>query len=119
MKFSEAMRELENGKKVRKKNWSANEYISKNGADDGLEFMFVQSLCVDYEWELYEEPGQLLSFQVVIKGLKEGKRFRRINWSDLLGIESSEVDDVTWVSDGKRFSLNLQDIEANDWVEVK
>ena len=59
MKFSEAMKLLEEGKKVRRTNWSKEEYMYKNENDtamteDGREYDFTWSICGD--WEEYIEP---------------------------------------------------------------
>lgn len=61
MRFYEAMKLLEEGKKVRRTNWSKEQYIYKNENDtakneDGSEYDFTWSICG--EWEEYIEPGE-------------------------------------------------------------
>ncbi len=123
MKFWEAMHALEEGKRVRRSDWDSNKWIARDSCDCGGKDCWIYHMREDNfstkEWELYEDPAQTFSFAEVVKGLKEGKRFKRKNWSDVDGIQASRVDDVRWVADGKMFSLNLQDVESIDWIEIK
>lgn len=117
MKFWEAMKALEEGKKVRSKEWAQTQWVEKKDMAD----MFGRS-SVD-EWELYEEPKHLFTFMQVLPMLRAGRRFRR--------------DNETWTTDGYIYMfgsdpegflhnhlnvlcvLTLADFEATDWVEVK
>lgn len=71
----------------------------------------------------------LLSWTEVMKGLREGKRFRRISWEDKLSFLFAKPEDIFSSPSirkgyrGSEFSLpeslTLETMEANDWVEVK
>lgn len=124
MKFSEAMRALEEGKKVRAKEDPPNHYIIKilekillrsNGksydkSSSPLGCLFLQ------EWEIYEEPERTLSFMEMVQGLKEGKSFHRLSASIAVGAYGNEdcLNKFFRSSDVMR----LEDFEANDWVCV-
>lgn len=118
MKFSEAMRELEAGKKVRSSFWPQNQFYSLQGDEDGrfpdlhFPYVFLQ------EWELYENIVKPLSFADVVKGLKEGKNFKRISWSKGCFINSSKDTGWSILFSGDYITLTLEDLEANDWVLV-
>lgn len=102
MKFSAAMKALEEGKKVRCHRWGRDGHIDKHSD------VSIHCYERDGEWELYEEPEKLLSFAEVVVGLKEGKKFRRKHWTAWVGLEHLDV---------LRFSI--EDFEATDWIEVK
>lgn len=111
MKFWEAMKALEEGKRIRPKGWDR---------ELGLHIQKDFKHWIDTEWELYEEPQQTFSFMEMIAKLKEGKRFRRKVWDaeDSLELHSSGTVDFsstlcyTW-------DPSLSDFEATDWIEVK
>lgn len=76
MKFYQAMKSLEEGKKVRCKSWSEGIFLY-----DGQSSLYHTPLCymseVHKEWELYEEHQTTYTFAEVVKGLREGKKFVR------------------------------------------
>lgn len=125
MKFWEAMKCLEEGKKVRCKDWPDKKryHIS----DANLLMVSSFSIFVDEvykEWEIYEEPPMTHSFPLIIRLAREGKikKFRRHSWDD-------EHYSYFWCDEWKtiRFHTSLcdsatfllEDIEALDWIEVK
>lgn len=112
MKFWEAMKALEEGKKITCLEWAgtSGDYIDKErllANDYAYEgpFSHWQS-----EWELYEEPVQTFTFIQVIQGLKEGKGFKRKSW---------EHPDCVLYNKNRNIFLILEDFEANDWIWVK
>lgn len=126
MKFWEAMKALEEGKRVRCIGWiGLNSFCSKNltCGEDANRMLLHHGWLL--EWELYEKPEQTLSFAEVVKGLKEGKIFRRKGWSDRDAI--IESTSCKFYPSTKRINnqhgdlcpLWLEDFEANDWVEVR
>lgn len=132
MKCWEAMKALEEGKKVRQKNWHEGMYSFLDSVDlwvvdNGSQWPKKKSMmgeAVFSEWELYEEPEQLLSFAEVVNGLKKGKRFRRKNWEQwaILGCGPTQIIPGhlrTENQHGQPCPLWIEDFEANDWVEVK
>lgn len=74
MKFAEAMKNLEEGKKVRLKSWPKEKYISLRDNEVNDEYNKPVSLgsCFNYEWELYTD-------KVYISTLKEGDYFEYYN----------------------------------------
>ena len=117
MKFWEAMKAIEEGKKVRSKDWPQTQWVAKGDMADTFDRSSVD------EWELYEEPEQLFTFMQVLPMLRAGRKFRRNN--------------KTWIIDGYIYmfgndpegflhnhlnflcALTLADFEATDWVEVR
>lgn len=122
MKFWEAMRAYEEGKKVRCKEWPLDDYLSKDGNSRTGPFFWRE---VKADWELFEESEQLLSFAEVVKGLREGKRYRRKFWEDrdacILAIQTIHFRGYLKVVNEhmQACALWLEDYEAADWVEVK
>ncbi len=127
VKFWEAMKALEEGNKVRACAWAHQDWIDIGGFSRGypLDDLDFKSCLMDFpNWELYEESQKMLSFAEVVKGLKEGKKFRRIAWKnpyDHVGSTS-----CTYFPSQKRINnqygelcpLWLEDFEATDWIEV-
>lgn len=117
MKFWEALKNLQEGKKVRNKDWvprcfwSLRDFEYKCGS--GFPYHWTEE-----EWELYEEPG--LTFAKVIEGLKAGKKFRRRNWFDKsFYINWRTPDDLILDSFGDMAPLTIHDYESTDWEEVR
>lgn len=121
MKFWEAMKALEEGKKVRCKRWLPGHLMCKKSdntsANDRRDFWF----CIDEEWELYEEPERSLSFMEMVAALKEGKRFIRKCWIFPESWIEADTQGNVHFHDEKRllFAWTTRDIEATDWIEVK
>lgn len=123
MRFSEAMKALEEGKKVRIKHWQENccLCIGSDGTifDQAKDSTFCIEEWLLTEWELYEEPERTLSFTEMVQGLKEGKRFKRKDWGDWFLAYSQ----CTYI-EGKGIPpcfapFTIENFEANDWIEVK
>lgn len=127
MKFWEAMKALEEGEKVRCSRWNPAAYAEKTRSG-GLSFHKADHRCFNIyscndfieEWELYEEPEQTLSFAEVVKGLKEGKEFKRMAWvnKNYFICLLSQSPGITG-PEGKAWWSYPEDFEATDWVEVK
>lgn len=114
MKFYEALKALDEGKKVRVKTWhNKNAYVMQDfphaidneGRPWETAHFFMGESNKQLEWEIYEKPPKPYTFMEVVKGLKEGKRFRRKYWNELLF--------------GAPPFLSKEDFEATDWIEVK
>jgi len=121
MRFWEAIRELENGKRIRLISWiGKTAYMdSASFAEDmsGVPANQLQNY-LDSEWEAYEEPG--LSFQYVVKGLIEGKKFKRKIW-DSLSYPVAWNGSYPIVENPlqNEFLFTLSDFDAIDWFELK
>lgn len=122
MKFWEAMKALEEGKKVCL--WKLPSYKFDSVKRMILEFTNRDGDTVaelfNSGWELFEEPEQLLSFADVVKGLREGKRFRRKAWvNEFAAISGDRI--VESEEEGTEFliTMRIKDFEADDWVELK
>lgn len=126
MKFSEAMAALEDGKKVRCVEWlsdpllpSEKVWIDKDTDWEGASDSYLHK-CIRTEWELYEEPEQLLSFADVVKGLRERKKFKRKDWVNTRFIFSIVDGKLLHCSEPQLTAiLNLEDYAATDWIEIK
>lgn len=166
MKFWEAMRALEEGKKVR--------FVVPENPDHTKVFCYFNWEGIfDTNWELCEEPEKLskeedfvnslallprgqgsiitieadmdllkvtellnekmreknekqLTFAEVVKGLKEGKRFKRKDWGVQyihLSTFSHCIFRCAPVPEKSDYCMNwmssIEDFEATDWVEVR
>lgn len=118
MKFWEAMKDLEEGKMVKCKHWPEQCFMHPSQQSQCEYTGIIAWKDINGEWELCEEPEQTLSFAEVVKGLKEGKKFRRTSWDvySVLTIHPSGVIDFT---DTNEWGARPEDFEATDWVEVK
>lgn len=119
MKFWEAMKALEEGNKVRVKEWSPGAYWwfkSSSSLDATITDIFILSTK---EWELYEEPQKTYSFSEVVKGLKLGKKFRRKSFPDCPAIYLLKGEGDIYISGECWGSSSIEDFEATDWIEVK
>lgn len=117
MKFLEAIKALEEGKKIRCKSWGNGVWVSKNLDWEGQTDTFLIR-CSKEEWELYEEPPKMLSFPEVLEGLKKGKKFRRKCWNEINYIYAHgvvQIMRIKWTT----ANIFLEDFEAKDWIEVK
>ena len=114
MKFWEAMKALEEGKRVRKKNWNKQSWIDRNSSHCGQTYEIPLPPSGD-EWELYEEPERTLSFLEVVAGLKEGKKFRRMSWHSEFIVKIEPMTGFILFSQ----PIFPQDFLANDWIEVR
>lgn len=81
MKFWEAMKAMEEGKKVRKAYWSEHQYIyldKKNRCiiDDGEDYFSIGNIEDEEEWEIYEEKKEVdLRFKEFYHYLKDENGF--------------------------------------------
>ena len=133
MKFWEAMKHLEEGKKVRCVKWGKNgnihiklpigrpiELLDESGCSTQL--LISSSHHLFEEWELYEEPVKTYSFQEIIPFLKEGKKVKRknwgISWSLHRTINSDWIIRKDIIEDFNLPNICLQNLEATDWVVV-
>lgn len=119
MKLWEAIKALEEGKKIRCLKWPKNEYwiLSQSNSNIWDDSFYRIKLCVLCNWGIYEEPG--LTFSQVIEGLKEGKRFRRREWINQNYHISTELGMGVLNMTGLSPIFDIMDFEAKDWEEVK
>lgn len=94
MKFWEAMKAAEEGKKVRNKRWVTGCYIFKEGeryfTADGNPFCdFVRS--TDGEWEIYEDKKEVdPKFKEMYKYLKNHDGFANTQYCDFIYLHNKE-----------------------------
>jgi len=76
--------------------------------------------CTIHGCRHLQTHSRLFSFSEMIDGLKEGKKFRRPHFRQdsfiMLGINKQRIK---WNMSGDNFPLDISDVEANDWIEVK
>ncbi len=135
MKFWEAMRALEEGNSVKPstweghikwhlENWNGTKIIKTTNGSPGIDFSVYLYQHLSDEWEIYEEPQKTYSFIEIIKGLKEGKKFRRRFWNEESLLGSEETQEILGYrrltnQKGRITTLFIEDFEATDWIEVK
>ena len=112
MKFWEAMKALEHGKRIVRKGWEPN--CSEPWQWKNISIGDIH----ENDWiALDQEPERTLSFSEVVAGLKEGKRFKRKN-APVSVVLSQDRRTICHCIQG-RMELDLKDFEATDWIEVK
>lgn len=119
MKFWEAMKAVQEGKTVRFTQWAQGLTLNR---DDWMVGQFDEREFDSDDWEIYEEPKPTFSFMEVVKGLKQGKKFKRPQWGKgvSFGLISKDRPDVRVTFFGCGNSpLILDDFEATDWEEVE
>lgn len=118
MKFSEAMKALEDGKKVRCCSWGEEEWVNKDTILP--DWMRLNCSClIDQYWEVYEEPKPKLSFVEVVKGLKQGKIFKRAKWPEGMYVYEDKYEHVHInLYGGELWHFKIEDFEATDWQET-
>jgi hypothetical protein len=123
MKFWEAMKALEEGKKVRCLKWIKNEFIFKDPkhgfiSDNDDIWKGPSGYWICEEWELYEEPVKTYTFTEAIQLMKQGKCIKRKDW---IGFIREQGDShLYWNRLGVgRFSPTIEEIEATDWIIVE
>ena len=111
MKFSEAMKALEEGKKVRREDWNEGcfVYVLNDSVFDekGSSRSIYLSAPFLENWELYEEPVKTYSFIEAVQLMKEGKTIKRKYWGSWYSMRITY--DYT-------FKFTTEDIEATDWM---
>ena len=92
MKLWEAMKALEEGKKVRKTYWKDKGYIMYDEhfnlvTGSGIDFCTDCLLSEETDWEIYEETlvnnteTEYMKLWEALKSLEEGKKIRHKTWS--------------------------------------
>lgn len=122
MKFHEAMKALEEGKRVRYSLSPCEHWIDKSRLLQWMKYLAKQEHldCNKYEWELYEEPHKTYTFMEVVQGLKEGKKFKRKNFTGWIETNKNGMIFSFQENDslGSRYMTYISDYEATDWIEV-
>ena len=122
MKFWEAMKALEEGKKVVCKSWSYTPFVSENKWPSRFDSAIADAIkhgAFLWEWELYEEPQQTYSFIEILPLLKEGKKFRKISWESKKYIRCYPENNIVRWDSGDALLLEIHLITSTDWIEVK
>jgi hypothetical protein len=117
MKPWEAVKALEEGKKVRIKNWNVNSYIYMNGLDiydhnDNKCFTSIVNLLIN-DWELYEESKRLRDLEVgKLFKVKNGsnKKYMKINETCGCNSIDFENEQLVWISETKEVYESLKSI---------
>lgn len=119
MKFWEAMKALEEGKKVRKSEWDPKYYLvkDKNSGNIVDEENNLHADCKQYDdWELYEEPVKQYNFLEAVHLMKKGNVMRRECWRTGF-IHSDGL--IFKEKIHNKFQPIVDDIVAKDWVVVE
>ena len=118
MKFWEAMKALDAGHPVRRLDLD-NAFYPQDVEDSEYE------ADIHTEWELYCPP-QTFCFSEVVKGLREGRNFKRKHWgypikTAVISARDCAVatHDIVWHPSERFWSPKVEDFEAVDWIEVR
>lgn len=134
MKFWEALKAIEEGKKVRAETWYKSEYISLDEEMDVVTHLgciyhpTLSNAFLSLEWKIYKEPQKTYTFTEVIQGLKEGKKFKRKDWRGHWelrndgqvicgGFKEEDEEDEEEIQESVYLCTSFTD--ATDWIEVK
>lgn len=119
MKFSAAMKALEEGQKVNIKGmsgWIDKESWSKEMYQNGKAFY---DHMLESDWELYTEPQKSYRLWELLDALKEGKRIRRKSFYEGDYIVKRKDSNYIYTSlPPGNWSPTTEDLEANDWLVV-
>jgi len=132
MQLWEAIKVLQEGKKVRLKHWTPNEFIHLNSNrliidEKGDRFSlgpFNHNFEFDREWEIYEEPEEkTYTFMEAFNLLRNRNRIKRKKWGDSQLTIYSQYDKAIFQTnlDGRFiqfYPVNFEDMDATDWVVV-
>lgn len=123
MNFIEACKLMERGKQVHRTGWDNPECfigcprINKEICYAADDVPVVDFNLNDYLAEDWEEYTEQYDFQWAVEQLKEGREVRRLSWFSASGAIHAEADKkIYWKTLGQTTTLNLEDIEAKDWV---
>jgi len=124
MKFWEAIKEFEEGKRIRCKSWASKDFWAQTDHHnsqrkwmwDDCHYRVMRMM--EEEWELYEEPVQTYKFWELIPALKEGKKIKRKETDVIIFLKNTFL---FWKYDnndalGMRYLFTVEDFEADDWV---
>jgi hypothetical protein len=120
MKFGEAMKALEEGKRIRRSVWmtSHNHFVKSDEIQ-----LFLDDLHAD-DWEVLQEPPKMMNFTQVVEGLKQGKKFKRQVWHENVFLMQKDGWAIyLWFGEEQNdykpaIQWFIQDLEATDWIEV-
>lgn len=115
MKFYEALKTLEEGKKIRCVQWDKSDYWNITDSDAKIwnDCFYRTKLAILCNWEIYDELG--LCFSEIIEGLKNGKHYRRKSWNTEAYIKCSILSCEVTDHWDLFFKFTIDDIAAKDW----
>jgi len=119
MKFWEAVKALQEGKKVRGVQWTVGLYINTISYSDGdsVDFLSLRE-ALGIEWELYEEAVKTYSFAEIVPFIKARKRVKRLSSKQTVYFEDS-VGKILVYPFGHAWVCKIEDFEATDWIIVE
>ena len=106
MRFSEAMKALEEGKKVRLCTWHERDYLDNSETGGNIEHLSIPwPWCNVNLWEIYQEPVKTYSFQDIIPFINKGKVVKRKSQDWILPVDNM-----------RGMCVRFEDMKANDWI---
>lgn len=110
MKLSEAIKALEDGKKVRNVSWNESDYIYIKdkvlfGEDNQAASLEITGFSDD--WEIYKDPVKMYSFTEMLPFFLDNKMVRRKHWTSWYQLEHGFV---------YKFIFSQEDFAATDWI---
>lgn len=119
MNFIEAVKAMQDGKKVRSPHWVRYYYVRKQShryiAFDGkseFNWNFSENEMLSKDWEIYQEEPKLHTFEEALAALKRGKTIYRKSYHDKCGANVSIWYEYDWFAS----VFNRDDVLANDWI---
>lgn len=125
MKFWEAMKLLQEGHIIRRKEWASSYGILLTLLTERIIDTYEKPFPIHFisdDWELYQETEKTYTFTEVVQGLKEGNRYSRKGWivpGTVFIKESSIRIQFSSTHNSENYALTIIDLEAKDWIEVK
>lgn len=126
MNFIEAYACMQDGKRVRLKNWNPKKYMYIDGGillhlnDGGADISYSSDiiakpeLILSEEWEIYEEAVEMDN-KTAFEELLKGKHVRRKSWINhgfyLKLVNGSDLFHDSWFDE--------EDFDAEDWIVVE
>jgi hypothetical protein len=121
MKFWEAMKALEEGKKVRQPHWLSgtyihiqDHYITQDSGNTAPTVFHIRAIMDG--WELYEEPGH--DWAWAKEQLRRFNYVQRKSWNSMSIFYHHTNDLIYMEMDGteRPYVTDLDDQDATDWV---
>ena len=115
----EAIIELLNGKKIRRKIWNEyNFWFLKNNKlcnEKDITFnMTFNELIMGDDWEIYDE---CINSMMALDALKAGKKISDIYWGENKYLKM--VDNVIMNQDNMKTSISFSNIDENTWLVLE
>lgn len=127
MEFKEAMVHLRNHRKITRNVWAC-EYLEmdvmgkiKGYREEWAPFNFVIDIITSTDWVIEGEEDTMLSFEDILKPLKEGKSVKLKEWPKHCAIEIEKTLNSVFIRKicDFDFTPSFNCFLANDWMVIE